>query len=634
MCGIAGLVGTTTAEVTGALLSALVHRGPDDEGRHVEPGLFLGARRLEVIDPAGGHQPISNEDGSVWVALNGELYNYRALREDLIHKGHRFSTHCDTEVLAHLYEEEGADGVGRLQGMFACAIWDARARRLIVARDRLGIKPLYYAVNPGLVEGAAQVVFASELPALVRVLRAPRVRPRALLDYLAWLYIPAPDTLYEGVRQLLPGHLLVCENEHIQIKPYASIVPAAQSFSWSSADEAADHFIGLFRDTVQAHLVSDVPLGLFLSGGLDSSAILAMMRRVAHGPIKTFSVGYAAEADESYNELEAAREVARQFETDHTEAILQPDITTLLPKVVAAMGEPFADSSAIPTYLVSEVARRSVTVALSGIGGDELFGGYPRHLGMRAAARYRWVPQLIRHAAGALASRWLPEGTDGRDNLGRAKRFLRSGDLPLADQYLAWTTHLPAEWGRRALHPDVLEGTVTGPSMQHARACFQGWPHPDPADRAMGVDLQTYLPDDLLRLGDRMSMAHSLELRVPFCDHRLLAFALSIPSSMRFEGSQLKGFLRRALRGTVPSSVLDGPKLGFRVPLARWFKEDLAELLRDLLSERAVRERGLLQPEYVQWLVSEHASGRRNFTDQIYAALVLELWLRGQPGTA
>ncbi|GKS58656.1 asparagine synthetase B [Nitrospira sp.] len=632
MCGIAGILGPSTPDMMGRMLNALVHRGPDDHGHFRAPGVAIGARRLKVIDPGGGHQPLSNENGTVWVALNGEIYNYRSLREDLIHKGHRFRTECDTEVLAHLYEEEGPDGITRLRGMFAYMLWDQRAQRLVVARDRLGIKPLYYAVHHQTEAGKADLIAASELPALVTALREPRLRRDALVDYLTWLYVPAPDTIYEGVHQLLPGHQLICDQGAVQVRRYASIEPAYPGFSWSSIEEAAEHFYGLFRDAVRAHLASDVPLGLFLSGGLDSSAILAMMREATPGPIKTFSVGYGHEADRSYNELAVAHDVARRFETDHTEAVLRPDITALLPKVVRAMGEPFADSSSIPTYLVSEMARRRVTVALSGVGGDELFGGYPRHLGMRLAARYQWLPIAVRGAFSSLGSAMLPEGVDGRDNLGRLKRFLRWGTEPLADQYGAWTTHLPQEWGWRALHDDLALSSETQ-AVARARHYFEAWHSPDPADRAMGVDLQTYLPDDLLRLGDRMSMAHSLELRVPFCDHHLLAFALSLPASLRFRGSRLKGFLRHAFRHTLPPSVVDGPKLGFRVPLARWFKEDLAGMVGDLLGEQAVRQRGILRPAYVRWLVEEHRSGRRNLTDQLYAALVLELWMRQQAGT-
>jgi asparagine synthase (glutamine-hydrolysing) len=379
---------------------------------------------------------------------------------------------------------------------------------------------------------------------------------------------------------------------------------------------------------VQVHLVSDVPLGLFLSGGLDSASILACMREVIPGSIKTFSIGYGAPEDQSYNEIKAARLLATHFGTDHTEALLRPDAVSLLPRVVAGMGEPFGDSSAIPTYLLSEVARQSVTVALSGIGGDELFGGYPRYLGLRAAARYAALPVAMRSWIASCAASCLPDGSGGRDVRGRIKRFLLDGYRPLDEQYLRWTTFQPTGW-EAPLFADGLRSAVADSSALHnIRNLFDQWPSSEPADRAMGVDLQTYLPDDLLRMGDRMSMAHSLELRVPFCDHHLLAFACSLPEATRLQGWKLKGFMRSALQDMLPKSIISAPKRGFMLPLARWLREDLREMSLDLLSDQAIRRRGYVNPAYVQWLLAEHHSGRRNFTDQLYALMVLELWHR------
>jgi asparagine synthase (glutamine-hydrolysing) len=391
-----------------------------------------------------------------------------------------------------------------------------------------------------------------------------------------------------------------------------------------------EQFLHLLRETVQCHLVSDVPLGLFLSGGLDSGAILAMMRAVSAGPIRTFSIGYEPEADRSYNELEAARAMADHFGAEHTEARLRPDILKLLPLIVEAMAEPFADSSAIPTYLVSEVARRSVTVALSGIGGDELFGGYPRYLGMRTAARYAALPVGLRAWIATRVAPRVAESDGSRDQAGRLKRFLRDGHRPLDEQYWRWITFLPPEWEMTAFTPEFLESAGFLADDDVYCKAFGEWPSPDPADKAMGLDLQTYLPDDLLKMGDRLSMAHSLELRVPFCDHELLGLALALPAAVRFSGWRLKGFMRRALAGLLPAEILRRPKYGFRVPLARWLREDLHEMVHDLLSDDAVRRRGYLRGEYVRWLLSAHDAGERNFADQIYALLVLELWLRNR----
>jgi asparagine synthase (glutamine-hydrolysing) len=654
MCGICGYVGTGLTVSLDPMLSRLIPRGPDEEGRHIEPGIGLGVRRLRVIDPEGGHQPMSNETcpfdklragpergrrtGTVWVVLNGEIYNYRELREELIQKGHRFTTNCDTEVLVHLYEQEGEDGVDRLRGMFAYALWDRERRSLLLVRDRLGIKPLYYAVQDG------GLVFASELPALLASGISPSIRPQAIAQYLNLLYVPGPGTIFDGIQQLLPGEMLTVDRGRIQRRRYftpQSLWHESQGDSFTphasrltphalplTLHELRERFLDLLRETVQSHLVSDVPLGLFLSGGLDSGAILAMMRAVTPGSIRTFSIGYDAEADRTYNELDTARLMADHFGAEHTEARLRPDAVKLLPLIVEAMGEPFADSSAIPTYLVSEVARRSVTVALSGIGGDELFGGYPRYLGMRAAGRYAALPAGLRGWIAVRVAPHLPEGDGSRDQAGRLKRFFRNGDRPPADQYWRWMTFLPAEWEQSALTPEFAEQAGPPEDGQAYRALFEQWPSEEPADKAMGLDLQTYLPDDLLRMGDRLSMAHSLELRVPFCDHELLAFALTLPASARLGGWRLKAFMRRSLAGVLPAEILSRPKYGFQVPLARWLREDLREMVHDLLADDAIRRRGLVRCEYVRSLLSAHERGERNCADQIYALLVLELWLR------
>lgn len=630
MCGICGYTGDGAPDLLDRMLNRLVHRGPDEEGRHRERGVGLGVRRLRVIDPEGGRQPVVNETGAVRAVLNGEIYNYRELREELVRKGHRFASHGDTEVLVHLYEEEGEAAVSRLRGMFAYALWDRERETLWLVRDRLGVKPLYYAILPDGHGESGHVMFASELPSLLAGLPERAIRPQAIADYLAFLYVPGPETMFQGVYQLRPGELLKIRGGRVECQRYYQLEQVVPRFRWSSEAEATDYLLGLLRDTVRAHLVSDVPLGLFLSGGLDSGAILAFMREATNGPIRTFTIGYESPADQSYNELDAARGLATHFGAQHTEAILRPDAVSLLPQLVAAMGEPFADSSAIPTYLVSEVAKRSVTVALSGIGGDELFGGYPRYLGLRLASHYVRLPWSVRSWAAAQAASRLTEGTGGRDQMGRLKRFLADGHRPLDEQYLRWTTFLPPEWGPAAFTPalrDLAEGA--GPERAY-RVLFNEWPSPEPADRAMGLDLQTYLPDDLLRMGDRMSMAHSLELRVPFCDHHLLAFALAVPAAMRLSGWRLKGFMRRVLTSVLPRPILSGAKQGFRVPLARWLREELREMVNDLLSDEAVRRRGYVCPEYVRWLVTQHERGTRNFADQLYALLVLELWHRGR----
>jgi asparagine synthase (glutamine-hydrolysing) len=617
MCGICGFSGGPDPALLDRMVRRLEHRGPDEEGLHSDAAMSLGVRRLRVIDPIGGHQPIGNETGTVWAVLNGEIYNYRELRNELVRKGHRFASASDTEVLVHLYEQEGEEAVRRLRGMFAYAIWDQERQTLLLARDRFGIKPLYYTMSRG------RLAFASEMPALLPACPSPSVRPQAIADYLALLYIPGPETIFEGIRELPPGHLLKLAGGRADIKSYVALQQAIGPVSAGDLDERPGRFVECLRDSVRAHLVSDVPLGLFLSGGLDSGSILAMVRSVCNGPIRTFSIGYDDEADRSYNELEAARLMADHFGAQHTEERIRPDAVKLLPRIVTAMAEPFADASAIPTFLVSDLARRSVTVALSGIGGDELFGGYPRYLGLRLARRYGALPFGVRRWLANIAP-WVPEGSRSQDPFGRVKRFLRDGHRSLPEQYLKWITFLPSEWGASALSPTLREHVQVAPVGYLSR--FERWPSTEPADQAMGLDLQTYLPDDLLRMGDRLSMAHSLELRVPFCDEALLAFALAVPARVRFSGGRLEGFMRQALAGHLPAEILRRPKAGFQVPLARWIRQDLREMVRDVLSPTAIRRRGYVQPHYVEWLLCEHEQGRRNLTDQIYALLVLELW--------
>lgn len=624
MCGICGIIGSSEETLVSRMLRRLVHRGPDEQGLHREHGVTLGARRLRVIDPAGGQQPVQNEKGSVRAVLNGEIYNYRALRQDLIERGHRFTSRCDTEVLVHLYEQEGIDGLARLRGMFAFAIWDRERQEALLVRDRLGIKPLYYAARPGSGSTGTDVLFSSELPSLLEALPDARIRPQAIADYLTSLYVPGPDTVYEGVYQLRPGEGLRVGQGRVEVFRYYRPEQSMSPSQWTTVEEAKAQFVEIFRDTVHAHLVSDVPVGLFLSGGVDSAAVLAMMQE--RGPVKTFTIGYEHPEDQSYNELANARLLATHFGTDHTEAILQPDVRALLPRVVEGMGEPFADSSAIPTYLVSEVARRSVTVALSGIGGDELFGGYPRYLGIRLASHYQTLPRAVRSWLASSSAWACRERGTGRDYMGRVKRFVEHGHRSLAEQYRRWTTFIPAEWETGIWSGAMRAALPHGYSSSRPSALFDQWPSGNPVDRAMGLDLQTYLPDDLLRMGDRMSMAHSLELRVPYCDHVLLACALRVSPSLRLSGWQLKGFMRSALCGLVPEVILDGPKQGFMIPLARWLREDLREMAQDLLSDTAIRRRGYVSPEYVRWLMEEHQSGRRNCADQLYALMVLELW--------
>lgn len=621
MCGICGYFNGNNEAALDAMLHAMVHRGPDEEGRFVESGIALGIRRLSVIDPEGGHQPVCNEARSVRVVQNGEIYNFRELRRELEQKGHVFSTRSDTEVIAHLYEEEGVAMVKRLRGMFSIALFDVSKRTMYLFRDRLGIKPLYYTVR------GSSLFFASELSALKRAVAGFSVNSRAVAQYMTLLYIPCPDTIYENVYQLPPGHLLKINESGVEVKPYFSLSDINRAHQMTPS-ESCEQFRAVLKDSVRAHLVSDVPLGLFLSGGLDSGAILAMTRSLTDGPIKTFSIGYKDKADKDFNETGAARMMAKRFNAEHVEELLSPDVAGLLDSVVGAMDEPFADASAIPTYLVSKLAREHVVVALSGAGGDELFGGYPRYAGMRASGAFSRLPLFLRKfLAGSIAPA-IPERGGHRDNLARLKRFLKTGSMPLDKQYATWTSFIDVEWAADAFMGSAAGSAVVEEVLRAPRALFNDDSFHDPADKAMAVDIRTYLPDDLLRMGDRMSMAHSLEARVPFCDVKLLEFAFTVPPTTRFCRGQLKGFMREALKDVLPPEIIKAPKRGFMTPLARWLRDDLKDMAGDILSEDAVRRRGYINPAYVKWLMEEHQSGRRNFSDQIYSLLVLELWLR------
>lgn len=628
MCGICGMIGQDDGAALPRMLQRLLHRGPDEEGIYREPGVALGARRLRVIDPDGGRQPVRNESGTVWAVMNGEVYNYQELRQELVGKGHRFLSRCDTEVVVHLYEDEGFDAFRRLRGMFAIALWDQGKRATWLVRDRLGIKPLYYAIRHGTAGMGASVVFSSEIPSLLEALPDWRLRPEAVAEYLTHLYVPGPDTIIAGVCQLRPGEAMTISDGRAELFRYYRPDEAFDNREPWTTEEAGREVLQTFEETVKAHLVSDVPLGLFLSGGIDSASLLAMMAKEQGEPVKTFSIGYEHPSDQSFSELEPARFLAGHFKTVHSETMLKPDVATLLGKVVEGMGEPFADSSAIPTYLISEAAKQTVTVALSGVGGDELFGGYPRYLGLRTAARYQHLPLAVRVQM-ALWSTHIAERGTGRDHAARLKRFLRDGHLPLQEQYRRWTTFIPAEWDGRLWGDRLATVLADDGRLCPTEALFDRWPSADPSDRAMGIDLQSYLPDDLLRMADRMSMIHSLELRVPFCDHHLVAAALRIPSRLRLSGWQLKGFMRRMLKGRLPQRILRAPKRGFMVPMARWLREDLREMARDLLSDASVKQRGYVKPAYVRWLLDEHESGRRNFSDQLYALIVLEVWHQG-----
>ena len=623
MCGIAGIVGAApSGTVLEAMLKALDHRGPDDRGIVHGDGVALGTTRLSIIDLVGGHQPMTSDDQAATIVHNGEIYNFRALRAGLEARGHRFRTQSDTEVILRAWEADGEACVERLRGMFAFAIWDARRRVLFLARDRVGKKPLYY-----WHEGST-LVFASEIKALLCLPGPARaVDWTALHHYRAYGYTPAARSAFRGIAKLPPGHTATLGAGRLTPRRYWTL-PAGPPPAAGPVDlvELGDRLRQEIREAVRLRLESDVPLGAFLSGGIDSSVVVASMREVTSGPIRTFSIGFGAAAS-SYDERPFARQVAARFATEHHEDVLEPQAAELAPAIVRAFDEPFADSSALATFAVAAATARHVKVALSGIGGDETFAGYPRYLGLALSERWARLPRPLRRAAGALARRAVPE-TFGSRNLGdRVARFVAGADRPLPDRYLAWTRFFDDAALARLATP-ALAARLAGDPDADARAAWRTRGHAEAMDGAFRVDLATYLPDDLLVMADRMTMAHSLELRAPFCDHHVIETSLALAPSLKTRGWRLKSLLKAAYADVLPPAVLGHRKQGFMIPLARWLCTDLRPLLEDLLDGERVRRRGLFRVETVEALKAEHLAGRRSHADRLWTLMMAELWLR------
>jgi len=619
VCGIAGYVGRESETLLPAMLRSLAHRGPDDSGSFVAPGVGLGMTRLAIIDLESGRQPMQNEDGSLAIVFNGEIYNHRELRPALERAGHRFRTRSDTEVILHLFEERGPACVEELRGMFAFAIWSSPGRTLFLARDRLGKKPLYYWRRG---EG---LLFASEPKALLCHPDLPReVDPDALHHYLAFGYTPGEASIFRALRKLPPAHRALFHGGRLEAERYWSLPAAPEPIR--EPGEARRRIRDGLREAVRLRLESDVPLGVFLSGGIDSSAIVACMRELTAGRIATFSIGFGSAAP-SFDELPYARQVAARFQTDHHEEILEPKVADLLEPIVRGFDEPFADSSAVPTYVVSQATARHVKVALSGVGGDEAFAGYPRYLGVRLSERYAALPAWLR-AAGNWAGRTLLRESDRSRNLGDwARRFANGSALPMPARYLGWTRFFGQAELEELVAPELcarFAGEVEAP--QRAAYALRG--HGDPVDGAFRIDLTSYLPDDLLAMADRMSMAHSLELRAPFCDHRLLETSLAIAPGLKLPGRRLKGLLKAAYADILPPEVLRHRKQGFMIPLGRWLRTDLRDAMEDLLSPASIRTRGLFQPGAVARLKQEHLEGSRSHSDRLWTLMMLELWMR------
>lgn len=630
MCGICGKISRNdivTRELIGAMNDALRHRGPDDEGVYIGPrstvrgpqiNVGLGHRRLSIIDLSeAGHQPMCNEDGTIWIVLNGEIYNFAELKEMLEKKGHKFRSRTDTEVILHLYEERGADCVNDLRGMFAFAVWDIKAGRLILARDRLGKKPLYYSYKNG------DLVFASELKALLKDVTVGRTIDLASIDdFLAYQYIPAPHTVFKEINKLPPAHILVWENGQARVTRYWRL-DYSKKINLRE-EEYCERVMELLKDSTKLRLTSDVPLGAFLSGGIDSSAIVAVASKIIGKPVKTFSIGFE---NAGFDERPYAGIIAERFGTEHREFIVQPNALEILPELIAHFGEPYGDSSAIPAYYLSKMTRSAVTVALSGDAGDESFGGYDRYLAVKAAGCFRGPLAVFSRLFKGSIDR-LSETTAKKDSANRLKRFLNIVELDGAGAYSRLMS---------LFDDDERAGLYSGPVADEIRQTkrpgiileeMRSSGINDVVDSMLYTDLATYMPGDLLPKVDITSMMHALEVRSPFLDHKFLEFSAQIPSRLKIRGLTSKYILKKALRGELPDKIIKRKKEGFGVPVGEWFRNELKSYAYEVLLDNNAVSREYFKIEKIEEMLEGHVSGKINNGARLWCLINLELWHR------
>jgi asparagine synthase (glutamine-hydrolysing) len=637
MCGICGKVslnGAVSENLIRKMCEVLTHRGPDSEGICINPSpqpsplkgrggavVGLGHRRLAIIDlsPAG-HQPMSNEDGSIWIVFNGEIYNFPELREALEKKGHRFKSHSDTEVVLHLYEDKGVDCLKDLRGPFAFAIWDSRGERLFIAKDRIGKKPLYYTYKN------QTLTFASEIKA---ILQDPEVsaevnRP-AITDYLSYGYTPTPETMFKGIMKLPPAHFITYEKGNIKIEKYWEL-----NFSKKlklSEREYCDKTMDMLEECTKIRLISDVPLGAFLSGGIDSSAVVYMMSKLSSKPVKTFSIGFE---EESHSELKYAAIIAKRFNTEHHEYIVKPDAIELLPKLVWHYNEPYADSSALPSYYVAQITRQEVTVALNGDGGDECFGGYERFMASKYAEILSKIPYFLRNGILANLVKILPESIEPGNFSRKLKRFIAMAEEPCRVKHYNWVS-IFRDFEKDSLFSDSFKKEYASRrSLYHLDKVFNECGSKDILDQVMFADIKTNLLDDLIVKMDIATMANSLEGRSPFLDHKMMEFCARLPSDMKIKGMKLKYILKKALSdsGALPEEILKRKKMGFGIPVDKWFRVDLKDYVYEILMSDKCLNRGYFKRDSVKKLLDEHVSAKANNGARIWSLLFLELWHR------
>ena len=621
MCGIAGEFeldpgGRVAPSVLRSMCDAIVRRGPDDDGYMIAGNVGLGMRRLSIIDVDGGHQPISNEDGTLTIVFNGEIFNHQPLQDTLKKRGHQFKTRSDTETILHLFEEEGPQCLRHLRGMFAIAIWNERERSLFIARDRLGIKPLHYYFD------GRRFIFGSEIKS---ILRHPAVTSAidwtAVDAFFTYGFIPAPYTIYRSIRKLKPGHYAIVDERGPTYEQYwdVSFEPKLTGTPAALAEECLHRL----REAVEMRMLSEVPLGAFLSGGVDSSLVVALMAQASSQSVKTFTIGFGGGTGSFLDERPFARAVSERYRTEHREFLVQPEVDEAVEAAIGAFDEPFADDSLIPTHHICNAARQHVTVALTGLGGDENFAGYERHLGFRLSALAEAAPWRQLAAAARPLVELLREPRGGHAAIGRAKRFLRAAGLPPAQRWQRYQA-LADRAERRALYSPEIAANVNFDDVDRmGRQYFEAAPAVDPLDRALYQDLKFYLPDDILALTDRIGMWHSLELRVPFLDHPFVEFCARIPSSLKIRRGEKKYLLRQSARPLLPAAVLDHPKQGFNSPMASWLRGSLRDLAPDA---GAASASGVLVPAEVRRRIADHQARKARNEKQIFSVLMFERW--------
>lgn len=622
MCGICGIINSekenrVDPQLLKQMTDTIVHRGPDDEGTYVDNNVGLGMRRLSIIDLSTGKQPISNEDKTVWIVFNGEIYNHKEIRKELEKAGHRFETQCDTEAIVHAYEEYGEKCVQKFNGMFAFAIWDSRKNIVFLARDRVGIKPLYYFFDKN------RLIFGSELKTILKAKDIPRrIDLQALDNFLTFEYIPAPLSIFQDIRKLPPGHTLTLRDNEIWVRNYWDVDVKSNGKTY---DEYVHTLRELLQDAVKIRLMSDVPLGAFLSGGIDSSIIVALMARVMDQPVKTFSIGFE---DSSYNELKYARLVAEKFNTEHHEFIIKPDAVDLADNLLKFLDEPFGDFSIFPTYLVSKMARDFVTVTLSGDGGDELFGGYDTYIADGMAKYFNRLPRALRNGFLTKVLEMVPPSSKKKGLVNRAKRFVEGMKLPEDLRHTRWMIFLQEFEKNQLYAQDMQSGILEKDPYKFIRRYFANvaYNQNDETNQQMYVDVKTYLVDNILVKVDRMSMATSVEARVPFLDHRFVEFAGTVPGKYKLQGRKTKMILKQSMEELLPKEILYRGKEGFSIPIKNWLKNELKPMMMDTLSPEKIKREGFFNSNYVDTLINEHLSGKENHSHRLWALMIFGRW--------